>query len=94
MYAAMFGLYPVVKSLAESLRRKGPEMICKLVFFNLSLTAVIWIAKLAILSGLPWDGIPIWGLYVVSNLLFLAYDYGFSGLIAAYLSRMGKRKTQ
>lgn len=92
IYAAMFGLYPVVKSLAESLSRKGLELLCKLGFFNLSLTAVIWIAKAAVLGKLPWDTVPIWALYGAGNLLFLAYDYGFSGLISAYLSRIGRGK--
>ena len=34
LYAALFGLYPVVKSKVEALRRRPLEILCKLLFFN------------------------------------------------------------
>lgn len=90
LYAAMFGLYPVVKSRVEALRRKPIELVCKLVFFNLSFTVVVAVTKAVALGGLPMEDLPLGLLYLLGNVVFLVYDFGFSGLIVAYLSRMGK----
>lgn len=92
LYAAMFGLYPVVKSRVEALRRKPVELVCKLVFFNLSFTIVVLVTKAVALKGLPLEQLHLWVLYLLGNVVFLLYDFGFSGLITAYLSRMGKAK--
>lgn len=90
LYAAMFGLYPVVKSKVEALHRKPLELICKLAFFNLSYTVVFFVTKAVALEGLPLERLHLGLVYLIGNVVFLLYDFGFSGLIAAYLSRMGK----
>ena len=90
VYAAMFGLYPVVKSKVEALRRRPLEILCKLVFFNLAYTVVVLVTKAVALDGLPLEQLHLGLVYVLGNVVFLLYDFGFSGLIAAYLSRMGK----
>lgn len=92
LYAAMFGLYPVVKSKLEALRRKPLELICKLVFFNLSYTVVVLVTRAVALHGLPLEQLHLGLVYLLGNVIFLLYDFGFSGLIAAYLSRMGKER--
>lgn len=90
LYAAMFGLYPVVKSVVEGMERKVLGVVCKLVFFNLSCTVVVWVAKAVALEGLPLGNISLAVIYLAGNVVFLLYDFGFSRLIAAYLSRMRK----
>lgn len=88
VYAAIFGLYPVVKSRVEALRRKPVELLAKLVFFNLSFTVVVLVTKAVALSGLPLQQLHLGLLYLLGNVVFLLYDFGFSGLISVYLSRM------
>lgn len=90
LYAALFGLYPVVKSRVEAMRRKPLELLCKLVFFNLAFSVVVIVTKAVALSGLPLQQLHLGVLYLLGNVVFLLYDFGFSGLIVAYLSRMRK----
>ena len=90
LYAALFGLYPVVKSRVEAMRRKPLELLCKLVFFNLAFSVVVIVTKAVALSGLPMQQLHLGVLYLLGNVVFLLYDFGFSGLIVAYLSRMRK----
>lgn len=90
LYASMFGLYPVVKSVVESMRRNVLGVVCKLAFFNLSCTVVVWVTKAVALDGLPLERMPLALIYLAGNVVFLLYDFGFSRLIAAYLSRMRK----
>lgn len=90
LYAAMFGLYPVVKSLIEGMGRKVLGVVCKLAFFNLSCTVVVWVTKAVALDGLPLERISLELIYLAGNVVFLLYDFGFSRLIVAYLSRMRK----
>lgn len=89
LFAALFGLYPMVKSLAEGLRRKPAEYLLKLAFFNAAFTALYLTMSAAVLGSLPGAlAGSLWVLYLAANLVFLAYDYGFSRLIAVYTARI------
>ncbi len=88
LYAILFGLYPMIKSLIERLRRWPLELLLKLLFFNIVFTVLYIVMKAAVLSSLPDFMSVIWVLYVVGNIVFLLYDFGFSKLIALYISRV------
>ncbi|MBD5133044.1 MAG: hypothetical protein HDT38_01015 [Clostridiales bacterium] len=89
LFAVLFGLYPMVKSLAEGLRKKPVEYLLKLAFFNAAFTALYLTMMGAVLASLPPAlGGAVWLLYLAANLVFLAYDYGFSRLIAVYIARV------
>ena len=88
LFGVLFGLYPVVKGLIERLRKLPLEYVLKLVFFNLSFTAVYLVMKVAVLAARPGQLHQVWVLYLVGNVVFLLYDYGFSKLIALYISRI------
>ena len=89
LFAALFGLYPVVKSLAEGLRKKPVEYLLKLGFFDAVFTVLYLTMRAAVLGSLPEAlGGPAWVLYLAANAVFLAYDYGFSRLIAVYIARV------
>lgn len=90
LYGAMFGLYPVVKSRIEGMGRQVVGLVCKLAFFNLSCTVVVWVTKAVAMEGLPLEHIHLALIYLGGNVVFLLYDFGFSRLIGAYLSRMRK----
>lgn len=89
LFAALFGLYPMVKSVAEKPRKRLLEYAVKLVFFNVVFTALYLTMMGAMLATLPevLTG-SLWALYPAANLVFVLYDYGFSKLIALYISRV------
>ena len=85
----LFGLYPMVKSLVEQLRKKPLEYALKLVFFNTAFTAVYLTMAAAVTASLPpMLSSSTAGLYLAANVVFLLYDYGFSKLIAVYIARV------
>ena len=90
LYTALFGLYPLVKSLIERLRKRGMEYLLKLVFFNVSFTLIFLIMRTAVLDSLPAALGAVWVLYLVANVVFLIYDFGFSRLISFYVARIGR----
>lgn len=90
LYTALFGLYPMVKSLIERLRRVCVEYLLKLLFFNVVFTVIYLLMSTAVLNSLPKQLGALWLLYLVGNIVFLAYDFGFSKLIGFYIARIGR----
>ena len=89
LFGVLFGLYPMVKSLVEQLRKKPLEYVLKLAFFNAAFTVVYLTMTAAVAASLPQVlGSSVWGLYLAANVVFLLYDYGFSRLIALYIARV------
>ena len=89
LFGVLFGLYPMVKSLVERLRKKPLEYALKLAFFNAAFTVVYLTMAGAVTASLPraLNG-SVWVLYGAANIVFLLYDYGFSKLIALYIARV------
>ena len=90
LYTALFGLYPLVKSLIERLRKRGLEYLLKLAFFNASFTLIFLIMRTAVLDSLHTALGTVWVLYLAANAVFLIYDFGFSRLIGFYVARIGR----
>lgn len=88
LYVALFGLYPIVKSIIERLKRKGIQYVLKIVFFNAAFSLIYAIMSVAVMDSLPSVFHAVWFLYLAGNLIFLAYDYGFSKLIGFYIARI------
>lgn len=89
LFAALFGLYPMVKSLAEKPQKRLLEYAVKLVFFNAAFTGLYLTMMGALVASLPAPlGDSLWALYPAANIVFVLYDYGFSKLIAVYISRV------
>lgn len=91
LFAALFGLYPMVKSLAERPGKRPLEFLGKLAFFNAAFTLICSVMMAAVAASLPQvlTG-SLWLLYFMGNVVFILYDYGFSRLLAVYLSRVGR----
>lgn len=88
LYAIFFGLYPMVKSAIERLRKLPLELLLKLAFFNVVLTIVLFGFSSLLFPLLPEflrSPLPI---FLVGNVVFLIYDYGFSKLITFYAARI------
>lgn len=90
LYLLFFGLYPLVKCVIERLRKAPLEWLLKLAFFNAALTVCWFFFQAMLLSGLPAFFAQLWALYLVGNLVFAVYDFGFSKLIALYAARIDK----
>lgn len=89
LFTALFGLYPMVKSLAEKPRKRFLEYTVKLLFFNAVFTGLYLTMMGALVASLPAPlGDSLWALYPAANIVFVLYDYGFSRLIAVYISRV------
>jgi len=89
LYLVFLGLYPVVKSRIESLRRLPVEWCLKLLCFDFALS-LVWFA----FRGLVLPAFPTWlagkGLliYLVGNLVFVMYDIGLSQLASVMQTRL------
>ncbi len=90
LYLGFFGLYPMIKALIERLHNLLLEWGCKLAFFNLALSAGWFLLRGFLLAGLPEALGEAWALYLAGNLIFIAYDYGFSRLIGFYTWRVDR----
>ena len=88
MYLGFLGLYPVVKSLIESLRRLPLEWLLKLTYFNGALT-VFWFLFRHIFMPHPpaWLADNTFLLYPAGNVIFVCYDFGLSQLIGLFRRR-------
>lgn len=87
-YALLFGHYPVVKSIAERMRSRVVEWAIKLGVFN-TVFAVCIFAAAELVFAFPIVGWMKLAAFLAGNVVFLIYDYGFSGLISLYLSKFG-----
>lgn len=88
LYAIFFGLYPMIKSLVERLRKIPLEILLKLVFFNLVLAILLVGFSTLLFPMLPEFLNSAWLIFPVGNVVFLVYDYGFSKLITYYAARI------
>ena len=91
LYAIFLGLYPVVKSRIESLRRLPLEWCLKLIYFNAALV-VAWslLREIFFPSAPSWASGRIWLVYLAGNLVFILYDIGLSRLITLVAARLPK----
>ena len=93
-YALFFGYYPIVKNMAECLKKPVLSWAVKLAVFNAALTAVYLLFKELLmfrffetLSGAALTA----AVYVVFNIVFVVYDIGLSRLIRFYMIRIHNR---
>ncbi|MEG0764905.1 MAG: hypothetical protein RR281_00285 [Pseudoflavonifractor sp.] len=90
LFLLFFGAYPLVKYLNEHIKKRPIEWLCKLAFFNGTLSVAWFALRSVLLAGLPEFFGQAWILYLVGNLVFIIYDLGLSKLIAFYVTRIDK----
>ncbi|MEG2419923.1 MAG: hypothetical protein RSB55_00130 [Oscillospiraceae bacterium] len=91
LFVLFFGLYPVVKSLIERLKKLPLEIFCKMVFFNGILTLFYFAFASLLMPALPEllkNSVPL--LYLAANIIFGVYDLGFTKLMGFYRVRIDK----
>jgi hypothetical protein len=96
LYAAFFGIYPILKSIFESKLRKVLEIICKLASFNLMIVGCYLIGSkffgvtLDAFGGLFAQYTP-WIMLAIGNLTFFFYDYTLNQCIRLYKQKLQKK---
>ena len=90
LYLLFFGLWPILKSLIERLRRIILEWVCKLGVLNAVLTLFWFGLRAVLLPFLPGALHQIGMVYLAGNAAFVIYDVGCSKLIAFYAGRIDK----
>lgn len=92
LFAALFGLYPMVKALAERVKPTVVKYAAKLAFFNLALTAIFAVMGTLVMASLParLGELPWWLFYAIGNFVFVIYDLGLTRLIPFYLYRVDR----
>ena len=88
LYIFFAGLYPMVKSAVERLPRIVSAAV-KLVFFNVMFTLIMLMGRY--LLHLPEDEIGLDAvIYILGNLMLVAYDYLLTQLITLYQRKLRK----
>ncbi len=90
LYAAFFGYYPVLKSLAEKIKNRVAEMAVKLVVLNIALTAIIVLFSVMMFDLNILGGNKVL-IYIAANVVFVIFDFGVSKVIDFYLNRISRR---
>ena len=91
LFAGFFGLYPVLKSVAEKPPSPILRWAIKLVFFNIVFVCVWIFARELLFDELP--EIPaLWLIAMaVANCAFVVYDVGLDRLISLYMFRIARK---
>jgi len=92
LYILFFGYYPVVKSLAERIKRRALEWAVKIIVFNAALTAAYFLWILSFMPGVDFGAWTFVLLYLAGNICFILYDFAFSMLAGQYLARIYKKR--
>lgn len=90
MYVIFFGYYPLIKSIAEKKQKVFLGWGLKFLTMNTALTILVFAFEKIFfdISGLDY-AVPI--VYAVSNVAFILYDIGVSGVIGFYMSRIHRK---
>ncbi|MCL2588877.1 MAG: hypothetical protein FWD84_05655, partial [Oscillospiraceae bacterium] len=92
LYLTLFGIYPLVKSIAERQRSQILGWVIKLLVFLLALSYYIFVWVELLLGVMPLidQAWPV--IYAAGVAAFVVYDIGLSKLIGFYLARIYKNR--
>lgn len=95
MYVVCFGLYSVLKSVAETrIRNRTIEWAAKILFFNMALVLMLLGARLLLLDIGILKELPGWAWvlgWIVLNGVFLIYDVALTRVMTFYIFRLRKK---
>ena len=89
MYICFFGIYGIIKFFIEKLNTLYLEILLKLLFFNF----ILILGFLLLKSIFPINiiKISIWLFIILSEIVFLFFDYALTLLISFYLQKLHKK---
>lgn len=87
LYVLFFGIYPVLKSRFEEMKRQSVVWMLKLLYFNAVLFLFWFVFRTFFVSFLPEWLEQIRLLMAAGNIVFIIYDIGLSRLIFGLFHR-------
>lgn len=92
LFLCLFGLYPILKNRIERTRHSLLSVLIKLLCYNIVFFALYFMAYPLLFQSVSkqWEwNIPLLpALWVITNIVFLAYDYAFSKIMALLQARL------
>ncbi len=86
LYILFFGIYGIVKFYIEKINKLPLEIFIKIIFFNIILFLSFFVFKAFI--PVEITKLPIWLFLIISQIVFLVFDYALTLLISFYLQRI------
>lgn len=71
-YVALFGIYGIIKSIAEKVKNMFLSWVLKVIFFNLSIA--FGYSLISLFTGQVTEKFPIWALWLTGNITLVLYD--------------------
>ncbi|EKQ53042.1 MULTISPECIES: hypothetical protein [unclassified Clostridium] len=87
-YTLFFGIYGIIKSFIERLKNLPIEILLKLIAFNILLAIMYFV--ISNFLGILNIKYPLYLLWIISQIVFLIYDYALTLIISFYLNRIHK----
>ncbi len=92
LFLCLFGIYPILKNRIERMKSFLLVIVVKLVCYNVIFFALYFLAYPLMFQSLSsqWEwNVPLLpGLWIITNIVFLAYDYAFSKIMALLQVRL------
>jgi hypothetical protein len=89
LYVLFFGYYPIIKSLAERIRRVILNWILKVAVFEAAFSASWFLFKNLIFNS-KYLNTHIIFVYLAGTAAFIVFDIGLTRLIGFYIQRISK----
>lgn len=83
-YVLLFGHYGIGKYFIEKIRDKVTAFILKLLYFDVCLAAIYFLAYGVFAPGLL-EALPLWALIAIAQVVFVVYDFLYSKLTLFYV---------
>lgn len=87
LYISFFGIYGIIKYYIEKVTKVILEVFLKLLFFNISLSMILFIIKSALIN-ISNVSLPFYAVIILSQFIFLIYDYCLTLIIFFIKSRI------
>lgn len=92
LFLCLFGLYPILKNRIERCEKRPVRLVLKLLCYNIVFFVLYALAYALLFQGVAdsWTApVPLLpALFVVTNVVFLLYDYAFSKVMALLQARL------
>ena len=82
-YVLLFGHYGIGKYYFEKIRDKVVSFVLKLLYFNVGLVAIYFLAG-EIFFGQLLKTVPLWLLVVLAQIAFVIFDFLYSRVVLLY----------
>jgi hypothetical protein len=86
-YCIFFGIYGLIKFYIEKIKSIIPELIIKLVYFNLCLLAAYYLAR-QLFADITRVTLPWWLVIAGLEAVFIIYDYVYTLFIVYYKRKL------